>query len=148
MQTSAAAAYGQVRQATVQPRELEAHLLMKSATQLQTIHDNWDDLKDTLNDALFYNRRLWSVFLDAVTSEDSPLPKPIAQNIANLGFFVFNHTLKIQVRPDAEKLRSLISINREIAQGLRGSAQDEVEDDLSATPPADTQAGNQSGAAA
>jgi flagellar protein FlaF len=94
MQQSAAAAYGRTTQATVQPRDLEAHLLMKSAAQLQTIHDNWEDLQDSLNDALFYNRRLWGVFLDAVTAEDSPLPKPIAQNVANLGFFVFNHTLQ------------------------------------------------------
>lgn len=148
MQTSAAAAYGRTAQATVQPRDLEAHLLMKSATQLQTIHDNWDDLKDTLNDALFYNRRLWSVFLDAVTADDSPLPKPIAQNIANLGLFVFNHTLKIQVRPDAEKLRSLISINREIAQGLRGSPHDEIDDEVSATPPAHVQSDLQNNTAA
>lgn len=114
-------------QATVQPRDLEAHLLMKSAAQMQTIYDNWDDLKDTLNDALLYNRRLWSVFLDAVTAEDSPLPRPVAQNVANLGFFVFNHTLKIQMKPEADKLRSLISINREIAAGLRGSPEDSSE---------------------
>ena len=94
---------------------------MKSAAQLQTIYDNWDDLKETLNDALFYNRRLWSVFLDAVIAEDSPLPRPIAQNVANLGFFVFNHTLKIQMKPEPEKLRTLISINKEIAAGLRAS---------------------------
>ncbi|MEO0381906.1 MAG: flagellar biosynthesis regulator FlaF [Pseudomonadota bacterium] len=120
MQQSAAAAYGRTTQATVQPRDLEAHLLMKSAAQLQTIFDNWDDLQETLNDALLYNRRLWAVFLDAVTAEDSPLPKPVAQNVANLGFFVFNHTLKIQMKPEAAKLRSLISINKEIAAGLRG----------------------------
>ncbi len=119
MQQSAAAAYGRTTQATVQPRDLEAHLLMKSAAQLQTIHDNWEDLQDTLDDALLYNRRLWGVFLDAVTAEDSPLPKPIAQNVANLGFFIFNHTLKIQLNPEREKLRSLISINKEIAAGLR-----------------------------
>lgn len=125
MQQSAAAAYGRTTQATVQPRDLEAHLLMKSAAQLQTIFDNWDDLQETLNDALLYNRRLWAVFLDAVTSEDSPLPKPVAQNVANLGFFVFNHTLKIQMKPEAAKLRSLISINKEIAAGLRGVGEDD-----------------------
>ena len=125
MQNTAAMAYGRTKQATVQPRDLEAHLLMKSAAQMQTIHDNWEDLNDTLNDALFYNRRLWSVFLDAVTADDSPLPKPIAQNIANLGFFVFNHTLKLQTKPDAEKLVTLISINREIAAGLRGDTQEQ-----------------------
>lgn len=125
MQQSAAAAYGRTTQATVQPRDLEAHLLMKSAAQLQTIFDNWDDLQETLNDALLYNRRLWAVFLDAVTAEDSPLPKPVAQNVANLGFFVFNHTLKIQMKPEAAKLRSLISINKEIAAGLRGVGEDD-----------------------
>lgn len=124
MQQSAAAAYGRTTQATVQPRDLEAHLLMKSAAQMQAIFDNWDDLQETLNDALLYNRRLWAVFLDAVTADDSPLPKPVAQNVANLGFFVFNHTLKIQMKPEAAKLRSLISINKEIAAGLRGVSED------------------------
>jgi flagellar protein FlaF len=99
---------------------------MKSAAQLQTIHDNWEDLHETLNDALLYNRRLWAVFLDAVTAEDSPLPRPVAQNVANLGFFVFNHTLKVQMKPEADKLRSLISINKEIAAGLRGVSEDEA----------------------
>lgn len=110
---------------------------MKSAAQLQTIYDNWDDLSGTLHDALLYNRRLWSVFLDAVIDEDSPLPRPIAQNIANLGFFVFNHTLKVQMKPDPEKLRSLISINREIAAGLRSASEEAVS---AATPAADGQA--------
>ena len=140
MQNSAAAAYGRTTQQTVQPRDLEAHLLMKSASQLQNIYDNWDDLKDTLNDALFYNRRLWSVFLDAVIAEDTPLPKPIAQNVANLGFFVFNHTLKLQIKPEQEKLRSLISINREIAAGLRGASEEANAPAAVTTPPAEGQA--------
>lgn len=93
---------------------------MKSAAQLQTIQDNWDDLKDTANDALFYNRRLWAVFMDAVSAEDSPLPRPIAQNIMNLGLFVFNQTLKVQTKKEPSLLSSLISINQQIALGLRG----------------------------
>lgn len=135
MQQSAAAAYGRTKQATVQPRDLEAHLLMKSAAQLQMIQDNWDELHETLDDALLYNRRLWAVFLDAVTAEDSPLPKPVAQNVANLGFFVFNHTLKCQMKPEAAKLKSLISINKEIAAGLRG-----VSEEASSVDSAETQA--------
>ncbi len=107
---------------------------MKSAAQLQTIHDNWDDLHETLNDALLYNRRLWAVFLDAVTAEDSPLPRPVAQNVANLGFFVFNHTLKVQTKPEADKLRTLISINKQIAAGLRG-----MEEEAAATESQPTQ---------
>ena len=55
-------------------------------------------------------------------------------NIGTIGFFVFNHTLKTQVKPEPAKLVSLISINREIAAGLRGSAGEEA-----ATPAAGTQ---------
>jgi flagellar protein FlaF len=50
------------------------------------------------------------------------LPAPIRQNVANLGLFVFNHTLAIQADPKPESLGSLININRELAAGLLGRA--------------------------
>jgi flagellar protein FlaF len=46
----------------------------------------------------------------------------VRQNIANLGLFVFNHTLAILADPRPETLGSLISINRELAAGLLGRA--------------------------
>lgn len=118
---------------------------MKSAMQLQTIQDNWDDLQDTLGDALFYNRRLWSVFVSSVSREDNQLPRPIAQNIMNLGLFVFNQTLKAQTKKKPELLTSLISINQQLALGLRGAAGDEEEESqaeasTTSTPPAAVQA--------
>ncbi|MBV8791601.1 MAG: hypothetical protein JO237_06065, partial [Pseudolabrys sp.] len=39
--------------------------------------------------------------------------------IANLGLFVFNHTVTTQADPKPEMLGSLIRINRELAAGLR-----------------------------
>lgn len=117
MQT-AAQAYGRIQQATVNPRDLEANLLMKAASKLQSAHDDWANAD--IDGALTYNRRLWTLLVTAVTAEDNPLPQQIKENIANLGIFIFNRTLSIETAPEPAKLPTLISINREIAAGLRG----------------------------
>ena len=45
----AANAYAKTAQAApTSPRELEAHVLIKSASRLQVIRDNWDTKKDEL----------------------------------------------------------------------------------------------------
>ena len=123
MQNSAALAYQQVGKQTVSPRLLEANLLSRSAAQLQRIRDDWDNQADGLPAALHFNRKLWRVFLSSVTSEDSRLPKELRENVANLGLFVMKHTIATQTRPEARKLDVLININRELAAGLRASAE-------------------------
>jgi flagellar biosynthesis activator protein FlaF len=119
MQQHGALAYQQTAQRTVNPRDLEANLLAKSAVQLQRIRDNWDEQSADLDKALTFNRKLWSIFIQAVTREENPLPQPIKQNIANLGIFVMKHTITTLARPAPEKLDALILINKEIAAGLR-----------------------------
>lgn len=122
MQNSAALAYQQVGKQTVSPRVLEANLLSKSAAQMQRIRDDWDNSNTGLNAALLFNRRLWNVFLNSATSDESKLPPALRQNIANLGLFVMKHTIATQTRPEARKLDVLITINRELAAGLRASS--------------------------
>jgi flagellar protein FlaF len=118
----AANAYSKVAQATQSPKELEAHVLMKAATRLQGIRDDWEGRAQELDDALTYNRKLWTVLVSSVTRPENPLPSGIKQNIANLGLFIFNHTLSLMTDAKPERLGILISINRDIAAGLRGMA--------------------------
>jgi flagellar protein FlaF len=117
---SAAQAYGAVAKQIVNPRELEADLLLKAASRLQTIQDSWEQGRTDLDEALLYNRKLWSIFLTSVTSAEHPLPVAIRQNVANLGLFVMNQTVAMMTDPRREHLVSLISINRELAAGLLG----------------------------
>jgi flagellar protein FlaF len=119
MQT-AAQAYGNVARQIASPRELEANLLLNAAARFQAIREAWDDRKAELNDALLYNRKLWTIFLASVTESDNPLPAEIRQNVANLGLFVMNQTMAMTGDPRPETLGSLININREIAAGLLG----------------------------
>jgi flagellar protein FlaF len=82
------------------------------------VHDSWNEKKAQLNDALLYNRKLWSIFLSEMTDNNNPMPKPLRQNVANIGLFVMNHTVAVMSDPRPERLGSLININREIASGL------------------------------
>jgi flagellar biosynthesis activator protein FlaF len=113
-------AYGAVAKQIANPRELEANLLLKAASRLQAISEGWDGRKGELDDALLFNRKLWSIFLTSVTQEGSQLPKEVRQNVANLGVFVMNQTLALLAEPRREKLGALVNINRELAAGLMG----------------------------
>lgn len=118
---SAAQAYGSIARKIASPRELEADLLLKAAARLQAVYDDWDAHRTQLSDALIYNRKLWTIFVTSVTEPECQLPEAVRQNVANLGLFVMGQTMKLMTEPQQSSVRTLISINREIAAGLRGS---------------------------
>lgn len=118
----AAKKYGAIAKQTASPRELEADLLLNAAARLQAVRDGWDGNRTQLDAALYYNRRLWSIFVTSATSPENPLPAPVRQNVANLGIFVFNHTMTVLANPKPENLGALININRQLAAGLLGRA--------------------------
>ncbi len=121
MYNQAAAAYQKMSQTGVNPRDLEATLLMKAAGKLQNIVDHWEEMTPAdLTEQLTYNRRLWTYLLAAVSESENPLPDQIKTNITNLGVFILNRTLEVMREPNAQRIASLISINRNIAEGLRG----------------------------
>ena len=114
-------AYAAVAKDTASPRDLESTLLLKAASKLQTVYDGWTDKPHGLVDAVLYNRRLWTVFLDSVCDDSSALPVPLRQNIANLGVFVMSETFSLMTDPKPSQLVPLININRELAAGLSGN---------------------------
>jgi flagellar protein FlaF len=117
---SAAQAYGATAKKIANPRELEADLLLKAASRLQAVKESWKGSSRELDDALLYNRKLWTIFMSSVAEEGNPLPTEIRQNIANLGLFVVNQTISVIANPAPERLTALITINRELAAGLLG----------------------------
>lgn len=101
-------------------------MLLKAAARLQAIKDNWAEKKGDLDDALTNNRKLWTVLVAAVSSEESQLPLDVKQNILGLGMFIFKHTISLiaEHEPDPRRLDVLVNINRQIAAGLRGRTED------------------------
>ena len=72
-----------------------------------------------MDEALTCNRKLWTILVTSVTDADNPLPPAIKNNIANLAIFVFERTITVMTEPGPDKLGALVTINREIAAGLR-----------------------------
>lgn len=118
----AAQAYARTAKETASPRELEASLLLKAAAKLQAAQDAWPQRSAEFNDAILYNRRLWTVFLDSVLREDNQLPPPVRNNIRDLGMFVMNETFAAMTKPTLNQIKAMIKVNRGIAAGLRGRA--------------------------
>jgi len=69
-----------------------------------------------------YNRRLWTVFIDAVARDDNKLPATVRSNLVKLGAFVMGETFSLMTKPKPTHLKTIIKINRGIAAGLSGKA--------------------------
>lgn len=117
-------AYRTVQKTTMSGREMEASVLTKAAQLLKECQQNWDakDRDATLDEALKYNQKIWSIFQAELSKEDNPLPKKLREDILSLSIFIDKRTFDLMAFPAPEKLNILININVNIAAGLRGSA--------------------------
>lgn len=100
--------------------ELESRALIRTASALNLIKENWDSRIGELDAALEKNRKLWTIIVSAMQDEECPQPKEVRANIINLGVFIFKRTMDIMIDPKPESLGVLIDINMNIAKGLTG----------------------------
>ena len=103
--------------------ELESRALIRTASSLNLIKDNWETRIGELDEALEKNRKLWTIIASAMNEDDCPQPIEIRNSILNLAMFVFQRTMDIIANPDPQKLEVLININMNIAKGLSGNAE-------------------------
>ena len=115
-------AYAKTQSLALSQRELEARALLKAASKLQYLKENWDPSISVIEDPLSHNRKVWTVFLACTTDPTCTLPEDMRRNVTGLARFVINQCMKILFQPDPSKLDLLIEINQHIAAGLRGNA--------------------------
>jgi flagellar protein FlaF len=118
--STGAQAYARTAQVTASPRDIEAQALLKAARKLQDVMTNWSDTDAGYEEAILFNRKLWSIFVGDAINDQNPEALDIRQNIANIGIFVLTQCAALQQKREVDKLQSLIDINRNIAAGLSG----------------------------
>jgi flagellar protein FlaF len=119
MYKQAAQAYSRINQTTASPREVEAMLLSQAAARFAAIQGDWENSSGELEAALNFNRKIWTVLATSVVKPENPLPEAIKKNVASLAVFILSHTVSLMARPAPEGLNVFISINQNIAAGLR-----------------------------
>lgn len=104
-------------------REIEALVLTKAAHKLKECQENWQrmDLPVRLDEALKFNRKVWSIFQGELCKPDNPLPKKLREDILSLSAFIDKRSFDALAYPSPEKLTAIIRINLNLAAGLRGS---------------------------
>lgn len=116
--STGAQAYARTAQTTASPRDIEAQALLKAARKLQEVMANLVKDDAGLEEALLFNRKLWSIFVGDAINDNNPESIEIRQNIANIGIFVLSQCAALKLQPEAKGFQSLIDINRNIAAGL------------------------------
>jgi flagellar protein FlaF len=111
-------------------RDTEAQALLEAARRLDAVTKGED--RDAYRAALRLNWRLWTIIQADVSSDESPLPDEIRQNILSLSVFIDKHTVKALAEPDVGKLGILVDINRNIAAGLMANL---AETEAAVSPP-------------
>ncbi len=123
MYNHAVKVYKQVDKNTISGRETEARVLTEAAIKLKKCQENWGspDVDTELDQALRYNQKIWSLFQGELEREDNPLPGKLKIDILRLAAFIDKRIFEVMAFPSPEKLNIIISINQNIAAGLRGS---------------------------
>ena len=121
MYSNALNAYKSVEKTTVSGRETEARVLTEAAIKLRVCQKNWDDdnRDKMLDEALKYNQRIWTIFQSELSKADNPLPDQIKLDLLRLSTFIDKRIFEMMAYPQPEKLNIIISINENIAAGLR-----------------------------
>lgn len=117
---NAAQTYARVAQTTANPRERDAQLLLRAAARFAAAQSAEPFDGAAAREAATFNRKLWTVFFSAVSRPENPLDAATKANLKKVAMFVMNRCAIVEVEPKAEQLTALITINRNIAEGLRG----------------------------
>jgi flagellar protein FlaF len=95
--------------------------LLQAAKRLDDAVRLPDD-REGLLAAARLNWKLWTIIQADILDDESALSLDVRQNLLNLSNFIDKHTVGIITTPSADKLGTLIEINKNIAAGLFDSA--------------------------
>ncbi len=117
--TQAAQAYAQGRSIAPSQRQTEANALLRAARVLEEAKEAWRPGQDeVLDQALTFNRKLWTIFAAEAANDANELPLELRNNIANISLFIFKRSIELQAVPEPRKVEALVEINKTLAAGL------------------------------
>ncbi|CAH0356135.1 flagellar biosynthesis regulator FlaF [soil metagenome] len=111
-------AYQRVRSIVETPRQAERRLMCEITGEMIHAREA-GHVRGALMPSLHRNRELWSTFSAVCGSAGNELPMPLRASIISLALWVDQFTS--DVAAGRESIDDLISVNRDIIEGLTGS---------------------------
>lgn len=127
-------AYQQQQKRNLTPREVEAMAFTKAALLLEEAKGKSRNI-DEYAKALRFNHLLWTIIQADLTDPANQLPDEIKANVMSLSIFVDKQTTKALRSSEPRELDILITINRNLAAGLRTNVPGAQAGVASAEPP-------------
>jgi flagellar protein FlaF len=117
-------AYRNVHKSTMSGRDVEAAALTNAAMKLQECQAQWEQggHSQRLSDSLRVNQQIWTILQSELAQEDNPLPLNIRKDLLTLSVYVDKRIIDVMAYPAPEKLDTIITINLNIAAGLKGNS--------------------------
>ena len=106
------------------PREVEAWGLTQAALRLKAAQGQDDP--EVIRAAVRINWQLWTILQAELLAPECALPEDLRANAISLSGFIDKQSMDLISDPVVEKLDILISINRELAAGLRTTPEGDV----------------------
>jgi flagellar protein FlaF len=97
------------------PARTEAWALLESARLMEGAKTK--DSAELLA-AVRRNWRLWTLFQANLVDAECTVPLPVRGNLLGLANFIDRHTAQLLAKPDPAQVDVLVSINRQIGEGL------------------------------
>jgi flagellar biosynthesis activator protein FlaF len=120
------AGYGAAPQGGL-PQYTEAWALIEAARRMAEA-TTAENAKESMRETLRLNWRLWTIFQAELSGEESTVPDEVRVNMLTLCKFIDQHTVDAIRKPTAEKIETLVNINRNIAGGLLDGLKKAVEE--------------------
>ena len=111
-------AYQSQQRQNLTPREAEAMAFTKAAVMMEDARKDPTDY-ELFSQALRFNHLLWTIIQADITDKANQLPPEIKANVLSLSIFVDKQTTQALAEGDPDLLKTLININRNMAEGLR-----------------------------
>lgn len=113
-------AYQSAQRSNLTPREVEAMAFTRAAVMLEEAKTKSTEI-ESFAKALRFNSLLWTIIQADITEPDNVLPNELKASIMSLSIFVDKQTAKVLRTPNPEDLDILITVNRNLAAGLRAA---------------------------
>lgn len=134
--------------AQIDGREVDKRALLNCASRLQdALNDGGKNMK-IYRDAIRHNQHLWTLFQVALTDPSNPLRMDVKRNLLSLSGYIDRVSFRIISEFTPHLIKSLIDINRIIAEGLAKKPQQAAtaptQSQMPAIPPSTPMAFSQS----